>query len=496
MSAIAVDAGTSLIKSVLYDADGVERRVARRHTRICRPREGWAEQDMAELWRTVASTIREVAGHAVTPVQFLAVTAQGDGCWLVDTEGEPTGPAILWSDGRASPVVESWARAGVADEAFRIGGFLSFSGLPNAILTWLGRHDPERLRRSSSALYCGGWLHLRLTGYVAVDESDAAAPYMESASRRYSARLHELFGTTDLARLLPPVRADNARVSPLSPDAATELGLADGLPVVMAPYDVVAMSIGTGTTTPGQSCAILGTTICTQVVQSEPANSGSPSGLTLPLGSGTRVLRAFATLSGAEVLQWARQLLGVNDMDDLGAIAATADVGAGGLVFLPYLAPAGERAPFLDARARGALSGIGLQHGRPEIARAVLEGLCEVVNDCLCATGSSVSQMYCCGGGSRSDLWCQLIADVTGVLVRRPADMEVGARGAFLTGLVATGQETDLESAAADNVREGGVFAPTPEHSAYYRDHYARFTRLRETLRPTWADGGVWSARP
>jgi erythritol kinase (D-erythritol 1-phosphate-forming) len=119
---------------------------------VSRPHPGWAEQDMDAVWHAVVFAIRQLVHQLDAEVECIAITAQGDGCWLVDRGGAPTGPAILWNDGRAADVVEEWARAGVLGEAFRINGSLTSSGLPNAILTWLRRHDPDRLDRSAASL--------------------------------------------------------------------------------------------------------------------------------------------------------------------------------------------------------------------------------------------------------------------------------------------------------------------------------------------------------
>lgn len=137
MAVICIDAGTTMIKAVGYADDGRESVVVHQSSDVTRPCAGWVEQDMLLLWDAVVSTVSTVVRHLGSPVDYLAVTAQGDGAWLVDANGMPTGPAILWNDGRAAAVVESWRGSGILAEAYRINGSLAFAGLPNAILTWL-----------------------------------------------------------------------------------------------------------------------------------------------------------------------------------------------------------------------------------------------------------------------------------------------------------------------------------------------------------------------
>ncbi|MDI3417597.1 FGGY-family carbohydrate kinase [Streptomyces luteolus] len=486
MSVLAVDVGTSMIKTVVFDDDGTEVAVSRQATHVHRPRPGWAEQDMAAVWNAVVRTMRGALAQVRDEVRFVAFTAQGDGCWLVDDDGRPTGPAILWSDGRAAPLVEGWRGAGVLDEAFRLNGSLTFPGLPNAILAWLAEHDPERLARSSAALYCGGWLFLRFTGERAVDESDASAPFLDPSTRTYSPRVRSLFGLDWAERLMPEVRGNGRRGGALTAMAAAELGLPAGLPVVMAPYDVASTAIGVGATAPGQACTILGTTLCTEVVRDGLDTTGEPSGLTIALDSRGHLLRAFPTLAGTEVVTWAMRLLGLETPEEFGELAQRSQPGARGLMFLPYLSPAGERAPFLDPGARGTLWGLDLQHEPADVARAVFEGLTFVIRDCLAASGAATGELRVCGGGAVSDAWRRLIADVTGLSTVRTTDSEVGAKGAFLSGLVSLGHEPDLTRAAERHVRVRTTDEPDPGRAAFYADRHEDFLALRRAAAPGW----------
>ncbi|MEU0571967.1 FGGY-family carbohydrate kinase [Nonomuraea sp. NPDC005983] len=484
MAVICVDAGTTVIKAVGYTGSGAEAVVVRHETGVSRPAPGWAEQDMDAVWDAVTRTVREAAAQLDGPgggVDFVAVTGQGDGVWLVDQAGEPTGPAILWNDGRAAATVDSWIRSGVAERAFRLNGSSAASGLPHAILAWLAEHDPDRLARSAANLTCGGWIFSRMTGLLAADESDASAPFMDLRARAYSPELLELFGLEWAERLLPELRDDTRRVAELTGRAAEQLGLPAGTPVVMAPYDIVSTALGAGAVRAGQACSILGTTLSTEAVVERPDLDGDPVGITIAMPGG--YLRAFPTFAGVEVIQWACRLLGLRTPDELGELAASSPPGAGGLAFLPYLSPAGERAPFSDPLARGAFQGLSFEHGREHVARAVLEGLTLVVQDCLAASGHRPEELRVSGGGSASAIWLQLIADVTGLPVLRSADAEVGARGAFLVGLAATGAATGIEQAADTHVRLRAAVHP---RTGPYGDAYRDFLALREAGARSW----------
>lgn len=482
MAVICVDVGTTMIKAVGYDDDGAEAIVVRRPTTVRHPLPEWAEQDMTEVWDAVADSVREVVRRLGSSVAQVAVTAQGDGCWLIDGHGEPTGPAILWNDARAVGIVDDWAQRGILRRAFAINGSLTFAGLPNAILAWLRRHDPARIERSAAALTCGGWIFHQMTGEVAADESDASAPFMDIRARTYAPQLLRLYDLAWAERLLPHIRRDHGRIATLSTAAAARTGLAPGTPVVMCPYDIASTAIGAGAVARGQACSILGTTLCTEVMTTAPELDGDPAGLTIALGRDERYLRAFPSLAGGGVVQWACEMLRLDEPAALIELALRGSPGAAGLVFLPYLSPAGERAPFLDPLARGTMLGLSFSHHREDVARAILEGLTLVVADCLTASRTRPTELRVCGGGAASGGWLQLIADVTGVPVLRSADTEAGARGAYLVGAVAAGTEPDLETAAARHVRNRDTFHPDPAATGFYAELLADFVSCRATV--------------
>ena len=489
MATICIDAGTSVIKTVVFDGRGTEIAVARQETEVLRPLPGYSEQDMHSVWDAATFTIRTVLHQLPDPVSLISLTAQGDGCWLVDVDGHPTGPAILWNDARAAAIVDRWRAAGILSEAFRRNGSQTFAGLPNGIFTWLKQHDPDRLERSHKSLCCNGWIFYNLTGRMAIDESDASVPFFDVRERRYSPELLRLYSLEWAERLLPDVLPNDQRLGELHPTAAAALGLPAGLPVVMSPYDVASTAIGVGAVSDGQACSILGTTLCTEVVMNHVNLESEPSGLTLPFGPPGLYLRAFPTLAGSEVIHWVVKQLGLSEPADVSRLAANVAPGADGLCFLPYFSPAGERVPFLNTGARGSLFGLSFEHGREHIARAVLEGLSLVIRDCFQAAQEAPSPLQVCGlcgGGANSDVWCQLIADVAGTPTFRPVDQEVGAKGAFIVGLVAVGQEADFPSAAKNYVRIRDGFEPHKDRRARYDEMFEQFLAIRENTLPIW----------
>ncbi|WP_253194559.1 FGGY-family carbohydrate kinase [Streptomyces sp. MP131-18] len=484
--AVCVDAGTTMIKAVVFGDDGRELAVFRRETAVGHPRGDRAEQDMAAVWDAVVAAAGEAIAHAARPVRLLAVTAQGDGAWLVDRDHRPVRPAVLWNDARAAGIVRAWRSDGVLERAFRDNASLTNAGLPNAILRVLAAEEPDALAAAHAVLTCGSWLFLRLTGVLGIDASEASAPWLDIRTRGYSDALLAAYGLTAHRGLLPPLLTGADQVGALTARAADELGLAPGTPVVLAPYDIVSTALGTGATAVGQAACVLGTTLCTEVLIDAPAPDGEPSGLTLDFGVPGLLMRAFPTLAGTGVLDWTVGLLGLRDHDQLSALAAAVPPGAAGLRVLPYLSPAGERAPFLDAAASGLVTGMLFSHGREHLARAVFEGLAHVIRDCLDAAPGRPAELRLCGGGTASALWCQLIADVTGVPTTATQDSEVGAKGALLFALTALGDYRDLTAAASALVRPGRRFDPEPALRDLHEREHAEFLASRELAATRW----------
>lgn len=490
---LCIDAGTTLIKAVVFDEDGRELVVARRPTVVTSPRPGYAEQDMAAVWVAVVEAVREAASATPLPIGRIAVTAQGDGAWIVDAAGDPIGAAMLWNDARARAVIDRWGDDGTLGRLFEIDGALANMGLPHAILASLLDADPHALDGADAVLTCGSWLFLSLTGRRGLHVSEASAPWLDVALGAYSSDVLELSGLAAHRRLLPDLLDDREVTQPLLADLATVLDVPAGIPVVLAPYDVVSTAAGGGTVDPGAAFCILGTTLCTGVVTTVGEPAGDPSGLTLRVASDGPFIRAFPTLAGTGVVDWIARMLGLEDAAAVVALAADAPAGAAGLGVWPYLSPAGERAPFLDGDARGVIAGLSFDHAREHLARATVEGLAHVVRDCLEKSGVDASELALSGGGSASDLWCSTIADVCGVPTVRAADSQIGAKGAMVYAAVATGEFATVADAASALVRAADRFEPDASVRALHDARHQDFLASRDAFRSrwsTWAEAG------
>jgi len=240
---VGIDAGTSLIKTVAFTREG-RQLGSFSLPNVYRTADGdRVEQDMSRTWDDTVAALRGLAAsvpdlHA--RVAAIAVTGQGDGTWLIDDEGRPVAPALLWLDSRAARLVEEIRASPQNAALYRRTG----SGL-NACqqgpqLAWLQANASECVSRAATAFHCKDWLYFRLTGMRATDPSEVAFSYGNFRTRRYDPETARLIGIADLARLVPCV-VDGASVThPLGAAGASETGLPAGVPVSLGYVDVVA----------------------------------------------------------------------------------------------------------------------------------------------------------------------------------------------------------------------------------------------------------------
>jgi erythritol kinase (D-erythritol 1-phosphate-forming) len=486
---LGIDAGTTSVKTVAFGMDGRILSVAKVSVGIARNAAGAAESDMDEVWAAAATTVRDaVAGVPGADVRAIGVTGQGDGAWFLDGDDRPVAPAALWLDGRATTRVERWSEDARAEAVRDATGSPLFAGALPVLVEELTARDGDLFDRVALQLNCKDWLRFQLTGDRATDVSEASRTYLDTRTLRYSDDLLERLDQRHVAAILPPVRNPYERAGALTSAAAEALGLPAGVPVAVGLVDSAACAVGLGAVEAGDGCIVLGTTSTVAMVHASRADRRTDFGIILATGRGTQVVETFSTMSGTPNLDWARQALRLSDGDwrDVEADAAAVPPGSGGVIYLPYGSPSGERAPFVDVNASASWHGTNVTTPPAALLRSVYEGLAHSLTECLDLFGIG-GEIAICGGGSDSDLMCRILADVSGRRIRRQADPEAGARGAATVALVATGHAADL-AAAIDQLRPATTtFEPQPDqHRAYRRAHRA-FLDIRAAARTQWA---------
>ncbi|MFC9244311.1 FGGY family carbohydrate kinase [Streptomyces sp. NPDC057136] len=462
---VGIDVGTSMVKAAAFDERGRTLAVESRPVRLD-IRDGFVEQDMDEVYGAVCEVLAALGSEGVA---FTGLTGQGDGVWLVDAQGRPVRTAISWMDGRAHELVDTWLASGAFEDVYRRTGSAMFPGCPGPVLAWLERHDPASLDRAATALYCKDMVFQRLTGVRATDVSDASMPFLDPVTRTYSPEVVAALGLTHRSALLPPVS---------DPVAIGELP--SGVRISNGPYDLPASALGAGVTRPGDGLLIVGTCLAALVATEHLDLTGEPAGLHISTDHPGHWLRAMPAMVGTAALDWVLATTGVRHTE-VDALLAATEPGAHGVRVLPYFAPSGERAPFVEPRLRAEFSGISLETTPGDLIRAVCEGIGFAARHCLEAAGLT-GTLALCGGGTRSPAWMRLFADVLGRPVRI-VEGEVGARGAVLAGAQRFGVELDTAAWTAPT----SVVVPDPARAAFYakayEDHLVRLANARAHTR-------------
>ncbi|MFC5749978.1 FGGY family carbohydrate kinase [Actinomadura rugatobispora] len=472
---VGIDAGTSVVKAAAFGAGGEILAVESVPVPLDMG-DGRVEQDVETVYGAVERVVRALVAGLPAPPELAGLTGQGDGLWLVDAAARPVRPAISWLDGRATGLLTEWMAGGTAAEVWRATGSALFPGAPAPVLAWLDRHEPESLDAAATAAYCKDVIFQRFTGIRATDVSDASMPFLDPRTRAYHRGAIEACGLAHRAGLLAPV----ADPLPLGEAGPGGTGLPAGTPVAGGPFDLPACALGAGVTEPGDGLLIIGTTLACQVVVDRLELDAEPSGYHLATTRPGRWLRAMPAMVGTAALDWTLRTAGLRH-DAMAGLLAESPPGAGGVKVLPYFAPSGERAPFVETRARAEFTGVSLETTRADLVRATCEGIAYAARHCLDTAGLT-GELAVCGGGTRSEAWLQLFTDVLGRPVRVAAG-EVGARGAVLAAAERLGTPLDTKEWTAAAAR----YEPDPVRAAFYAEGYADYLGRVAAARERWA---------
>ncbi len=490
---LGVDAGTSIIKAVVFDLNGQERGVGRRKLPVKSPRPGWAEQDMDVVWKATTGAIRsalEQAGANPDEITAVGVCGQGDGAWLIDEAGGPVRPAALWNDNRAVEIIERWQNDGTLKACYRILGTVLWPGSLAALLDWLRVYEPDNFARIRWAFCCKDWLNYRLTGVVGTDESDGTIPFSSIEARHYDERLLRMLGFERFQDNLPPIRQSAAILGHVLPRATWETGLLAGTPVAVGSVDVYSNALGVGVTEPGQSLAILGTTSVAAVVMDQPDIRPLDVGATVCHSVPGRWVRALGTMTGTPNLDWFLDQFGIRGLRGqklyaaCNSMVAESPPGARGVVYLPFLK--GERAPFLQPSATAGFFGMTHASQRSDLLRAIYEGVAFSLRDCYTAMDTHLERVVLTGGGARSEVWCQILADILGCQIDLPHGSELGAKGAALMAGISSGCYSGFNDAIERAVRMEKSFFPEAKTKVFYDVLYDLYRDLYRSLEPFW----------
>ena len=488
---LGIDVSTTATKALLIDEAGAVAGTASTEYDFETPRPLWSEQDPALWWRGATESVRKVlaeTGIDPTSVVGVGLTGQMHGLVLVGEDGGVLRPAILWNDQRTSEECDLIRERVGRERLIQITGNDALTGFTAPKIVWVQRHEPDVWGQARHVLLPKDYVRYRLTGAFATDKAGAGGTLLlDVRARDWSGEVLEALEIP--ADLLPPTHEGPSVTGEISAEAAEATGLKAGTPVVAGGGDQAAQAVGVGAVEDGTMALTLGTSGVVFAPSAEPVVEAGGRLHAFPHAAPQRWHLMGVMLSAAGSLRWYRDTLAQDlSYEDLLAEAADVPPGSEGLLFLPYLT--GERTPHPDPLARGAFVGLTVRHGRGHLTRAVLEGIAFGLRDSFRLMGEAgvpaPEQVRISGGGAKSPLWRQLIADVLGAELVTVGTTEGAAYGVALLAGVGADVWPDVEAACADVVETKDLVTPDLALHDQYAAAYAAYRALYPALQPSF----------
>jgi xylulokinase len=493
---LGIDISTTGSKAIVIDERGAIRAAASSPHTLQSPQPLWSEQDPGQWWEAASASVRaalEQAGLAGDNIAAVGLTGQMHGLVLLDEAGEVLRPAILWNDQRTQAQCDE-IHARIGKEKFiQITGNVALTGFTAPKILWVQENEPAVYARIAHVLLPKDFVRYKLTGDMAMDKADGAGTVlMDLKARHWSPEILQALDIS--ANWMPELYEGPEITGTVTSEAADRTGLPAGIPVVAGGGDQAAQAVGVGAIHEGIVALTLGTSGVVFATTSSPFIE--PEGR----------LHAFChsvpdrwhlmgvMLSAAGSLRWYRDTFAPGmDYDRLLEPAAEIAPGAEGLLFLPYLT--GERTPYPDPLARGAFVGLTVRHTMPHLTRAVLEGVAFGLRDSfelMKNTGlASIDQVRISGGGAKSLLWQQILADVFDSELVTVNTTEGAAYGAALLAGVGDGCWPSVDAACEATIRITGKVEPNSEAARRYEDVYSIYRGLYPALRASFNKMGA-----
>ncbi len=490
MSFLGIDLGTSSVKLLLLDKEqGILQTVSKEYP-VFYPRPGWAEQKPEDWWNAVRDGIRELLnklGISAGQVAAVGFSGQMHGLVLLDGQQQVLAPALLWCDQRTQVECDELAEK-LGSRLVEYTGNQALTGFTAPKVLWMKKHRPDIFRAIRHVLLPKDYIRWQLTGDFATDVSDASGTlFFDVAKRQWSAEMLAFLGLP--AAVVPACYESCTVTGYITRQAAAETGLPAGIPVVGGGGDQASGAIGTGIVRTGGISVALGTSGVVFACQETYSVDKENRLHAFCHANGKWHVMGVMLAAAACLKWWVNEACKLEEagFDLLLREAQQIPAGSEGLIFLPYLL--GERSPYSDPNARGAFIGLTVKHGRGHMTRAVLEGVAMGLRDLLEIAKEQqlpIQEIRVNGGGAKSALWRQILADVLGHPVCMVNSVEGPALGAAIMAAVGNGAYASLEAACDAIVKVVETKVPVPANMDTYNDLYTVYHQLYHRLRETF----------
>ena len=481
---IGIDLGTSSIKLLLVDETGQIWHTVTREYPLLFPQPGWSEQEPAHWWQAVREGIPALLqGFDAAKVAGIGAGGQMHGLVALDEADQVIRPAILWNDGRTFWEVEYLNDTIGRERLSALTANIAFAGFTAPKLLWMRRNEPENFRRIRRIMLPKDYINYKLTGVHCCDYSDASGMLLLDVQHKcWSREMLDICGITE--EQMPRLYESFQCVGTLLPEVAAELGLPADVKACAGAGDNAAAAVGTGVVGAGGCNISLGTS-GTIFISSDKFGVDPHNGLHAFAHADGGYHLMGCMLSAASCNKWFME--DILDSDDYAGLQAqiTPDkLGRSHVYFLPYLM--GERSPINDTSARGTFIGMTMDTSRADMLQAVLEGVAFAIRDSFevaRSLGIAIPRSMICGGGSKSPLWRQMIADILGIPLDIPVTEQGPGYGGAMLAMVACGVFESVQQAADKLVRVKDTVQPDPERVALYEKRYQQFRQIYPACR-------------
>lgn len=491
MSLLGIDVGTSGCKSAVFSERGELLSVAYEEYDMERPQPGWAQLDAVDVWEKIKATIRgatQAAAGKGGPVRALAVSSMGEAVVPVTRDRQILGPSILNFDVRGARYLPALADALPEAELYRLNGNTLGNHYSLPKLKWIKENQPDLYREADYLLHWAGFVSFMLGAEPSLDYALANRSLLFDVDAADWSDWLLAWGELDRGKL-PALRPAGTVIGQVAPAVAQELGLPAGALIAMGTHDQCANAVGCGAITAGRAMYGMGTFVClTPVFDQRPDPASMISlGLNTEHHAVPGSYVSFIFNHGGSVLKWYRDTFAALDRqaaqregrDIYAELIGEMPPGLSSILALPHFAPTGPPEFVDDSSA--VLAGLKLETARGDILKGLLEGITfyeREVLDGLPAAGIPVDSCRAVGGGSKSDAWLQLTADIFGIPVVRPKVTEAGALGAATIAGVGAGIWPSFEAAVDEMVTLDQTFEPRMDVHKAYEPQYEKYRQL------------------
>ncbi len=485
---IGIDLGTSAVKLLLMDGEGVIKNIVSKEYPLEFPRPGWSQQSPEDWKSAVLEGIRELlTGFDAGEVAGIGAGGQMHGLVVLDRDDHVIRPAILWNDGRTAKEVEYLNSVVGKEKLSRLTANIAFAGFTAPKLLWMKANEPELFARIDKIMLPKDYINYVLTGVHCTDYSDASGMLLlDVEHKRWSKEMLDLCGVTE--EQMPKLFESYEAVGTLKPDIAEALGLSEKVVVCAGAGDNAAAAVGTGTVGEGACNISLGTS-GTIFISSEKFGVDPNNALHAFAHADGNYHLMGCMLSAASCNKWLMEdIFRTRDYNREQAGITPDRLGNNHVYFLPYLM--GERSPINDTNARGAFVGMTMDTGRSDLTQAVLEGVAFAIRDCFevaKSLGIRIERSKICGGGAKSPLWKTMMANILNIRLEVPASEQGPGMGGAMLAMVACGRYPSVADACSKLVSTAETVSPDPELAARYETRYREFRQLYPALKDTFA---------